>query len=272
LAEAASPSAYDDPIALKGSTPAGEHRRKRRRSFCVESKCDARMESVKLEDLLKRADELVVQADHVISTRSEHRDNEYFFRHHVSKPEFTAFRAAALSFVTQTFGETHTYTKELDRTLSDTSRSTVDAGKKILIAARAELAGGWFVTVRRLVSAEIFTDFLKMAEYLYAENFIHPAAVMTGSVLEEHLRQLAERHSIDTALPDAKGKLVPKKADTLNADLARLGVYNKLDQKNVTAWLDLRNKAAHGQYGEYSKEQVRNMLSAVSEFVGRITL
>ena len=63
----------------------------------------------------------------------------------------------------------------------------------------------------------------------------------------------------------------PKKADSMNNDLASAGVYSKLDQKNVTAWLDLRNKAAHAQYGEYNADQVQNLLIGVREFAARIT-
>ena len=51
--------------------------------------------------------------------------------------------------------------------------------------------------------------------------------------------------------------------------LHRGGVYSKLDQKNVTAWLDLRNKAAHGKYAEYQIEQVALMLDGVRNFVTR---
>jgi len=56
----------------------------------------------------------------------------------------------------------------------------------------------------------------------------------------------------------------------MNAELASVGAYNKLDQKGVTAWLDLRNKAAHGHYAEYTGEQVGNMLLGVQEFMRRI--
>lgn len=63
--------------------------------------------------------------------------------------------------------------------------------------------------------------------------------------------------------------MVPRKAEAINADLAK-SVYDKLDQKSVTAWLDLRNKAAHGKYSEYNEEQVRSMLGAVREFIGRV--
>ena len=62
---------------------------------------------------------------------------------------------------------------------------------------------------------------------------------------------------------------MPKKADALNSELARVGVYNTLDQKNVTANLDLRNKAAHGHYNDYSQEQVVIMLQSVRDFVAR---
>jgi glutaredoxin len=33
-------------------------------------------------------------------------------------------------------------------------------------------------------------------------------------------------------------------------------VYSLLDQKNITAWLELRNKAAHGEYEKYVAQQV----------------
>ena len=55
----------------------------------------------------------------------------------------------------------------------------------------------------------------------------------------------------------------------MNAELGGAGVYNKLDQKNVTAWLDLRNKAAHGQYDQYTADQVTTVISGVQEFAAR---
>jgi len=51
--------------------------------------------------------------------------------------------------------------------------------------------------------------------------------------------------------------------------LAKAGVYGKLDQKAVTSWLDLRNKAAHAKYTEYAHEQVELMYAGVRDFVMR---
>jgi hypothetical protein len=55
----------------------------------------------------------------------------------------------------------------------------------------------------------------------------------------------------------------------LNSDLAKAGVYNKLEQKNVTAWLGLRNDAAHGRYDHYDLSQVVALLRDVRGFLLR---
>jgi hypothetical protein len=83
------------------------------------------------------------------------------------------------------------------------------------------------------------------------QGYKDPAAVIAGSVLEGYLRKLAEKASI--ALVQGNGS--PNKADLLNSELMAAGVYTKLDQKSITAWLDLRNKAAHGQYSDYTNDQ-----------------
>jgi hypothetical protein len=131
------------------------------------------------------------------------------------------------------------------------------------------MKGGWIQTTKGLISAEIFSDFMEMANYLMSENYKDPAAVIAGSVLEEHLRQLCYKHRIEVE-HDFNGKKVPKKADGLNSDLARATIYSKLDQKQVTAWLDLRNKAAHGKYSEYSKDQVSLMIQGIMNFMARL--
>jgi len=42
-----------------------------------------------------------------------------------------------------------------------------------------------------------------------------------------------------------------------------------LEQKSVTAWLDLRNKAAHGHYDDYDHQQVAALIRDVREFLIR---
>jgi hypothetical protein len=189
----------------------------------------------------------------------------------VRSEDFGALRSSALSFIETTFGKEHSYYIEFERQVRDVSDHYMRHAVGILTAIRDELAGGWLRTTRGLVSAEVFADFLEMAEHLLSEKYKDAAAVMIGSVLEEHLRLMSTKYSVPVEeLKD--GKTVPRKAESLNADLAKTPAYGKLDQKNVTSWLDLRNKAAHGHYAEYTHQQVELLLASIRDFVARHAL
>jgi len=194
--------------------------------------------------------------------------NTQFESNVVDDQLYNRYRAASLSFLHQYYGEEHPYYISF-YTLHRNYAPTVKQTLGILQAVLDEIENGWFLTVRRIVSAEIFSDFVEMASHLLENNYKDAAAVMLGSTLEEHLRQLARDNGIDVEF-EKSDKIVPKKADVLNADLAKADVYSKLDQKNVTAWLDLRNKAAHGQYSEYSKEQVDLFCLSLTDFMARV--
>jgi hypothetical protein len=78
------------------------------------------------------------------------------------------------------------------------------------------------------------------------------------------------KHSIPTTKHDSvTGKDVPLSLDRLNSELAKVPDYGKNDQKQVTAWAGIRNDAAHGNHGNYTDDQVRNMLPAIRDFIAR---
>lgn len=128
-----------------------------------------------------------------------------------------------------------------------------------------DIRGGYLESFEQIIRGDLFADYLEMAVHLEENGYKDPAAVLAGSTLEAHLRKLCDRHEIVSVSDGGK----PKKADTLNADLQKAGVYNKLDQKNITAWLDIRNKSAHGKYDEYTREQVRILIDSVRDFINR---
>ena len=104
-----------------------------------------------------------------------------------------------------------------------------------------------------------------MASELQIKGFKDPAAVIAGSVLEEHLRKLAEANGIPAAKPSGE----PLKASVINAELMKGSVYNKLFEKSVTAWLGLRNSAAHGAYDAYDEAQAAALIRDVRDFLVR---
>lgn len=127
------------------------------------------------------------------------------------------------------------------------------------------IRAGYLKTLEELLHGEVFGDFLEMAQYLLDSGYKDAAAVVAGSTLEAHLKQLCKKSGIPV---DVAGK--PKKANMINSELAAERVYPKLDQKSVIAWLDLRNSAAHGDYGAYDRGQVNLLISAVRDFITRV--
>ena len=86
----------------------------------------------------------------------------------------------------------------------------------MLQALRTDYECGYLQSVVELVHADVFADFIEMADYLLQQHYKDPAAVVAGSVLEAHLRKLCDKNTIPVVKPDGS----PKKADALNSDLA----------------------------------------------------
>lgn len=128
----------------------------------------------------------------------------------------------------------------------------------------SDIQNDYLKSLEEVIHGDVFGDFLEMADHLNNSGYKDAAAVLAGSTLEAHLRQLCAKHSVATS---TGGK--PKKADTMNADLAKAGAYTKIDQKSVTAWLGLRNDAAHGNYSAYDKNQVALLTSGIRDFLTR---
>lgn len=217
-----------------------------------------------LKDLETRIGQLVVQAQTAMWNASILQ----YGQSPTMRPEdWTGLRAAGLAFIESTFGRDHSYYRELETKLTSGFLTDGKYAFGILKGIQDQITGGWIETTKGLVTAEVFADFLEVAEHLLDENYKDAAAVIVGSTLEEHLRQLCLASSIPV---DDVSSGKARRADVLNADLAKANKYSKLDQKQVTAWLDLRNKAAHGKYSEYTTEQVTVMLAGVREFVSRV--
>jgi hypothetical protein len=227
------------------------------------------MSSMKVADLLKRLDQILEHGQLVLKTA--YSTGGQYNINFVKSPEMAGFRSASLSFIARVFGEGHPHFKQFLQKTNNDFRNDAEEGIEILKAIRTEIAGGWLVSVKGLVAAELFADFLEMAGHLLDAGYKDPAAVMIGSVLEEHIRQLCLKMGL--LVEEVRdGKTLPIKADRLNADLAKNEAYSRLDQKQITAWLDLRNNAAHGKYDAYNADQVKQFLSGATEFMTRVSL
>jgi len=184
------------------------------------------------------------------------------------KPDRQSFLTRAIAAIHRITGTNSTYSREVERIIKQYPHLHLHTSSILGVtqALRDDISGGYLQNLAELVHADIFSDFLEMAQHLCDNNYKDAAAVLAGSTLESHLKKLSIKNSIPT---DIAGK--PVKADKLNADLAKTGVYTILDQKNITAWLDLRNKAAHGNYTDYNNDQVKLLIAGIRDFIARMT-
>ena len=166
----------------------------------------------------------------------------------------------SLSILSRTFGSDSVHYRNFERLFPKfRNYSPVTQALRVSRAAKEDYEQGFLFDTRTLIEAEVFDDFLEQAEHLLGSGYYQPSAVVIGSVLEDGLRKLCFKHEIPLS---AKPKL-----DTMNADLAKRGVYNKLTQKHVTALADIRNKAAHGEWDEFTNHDVEDMLRSVRQFM-----
>jgi hypothetical protein len=184
--------------------------------------------------------------------------------------ELSSVASRSGQLISRLYGFGSHYEERLQNVLSTDSFSAMHSNNYrhvsellgVLKGVQHEIKVGLVADIRRLLQAEIFADFLEMAEHLLSEGYKDAAAVILGGVLEDSLRKLAVSSNIGTTTPAGKSLTI----DPLNASLAKAGTYNALVQKQITSWANLRNDAAHGHFEKYDATNVRQMLGFVEKF------
>jgi len=182
--------------------------------------------------------------------------------------EITSLKTRIIATIKRITGTNSSYYREIQEIKE--LKKPIDSKKlKYFIgpldALYSDLQSDYLKSLSELISGDIFSDYLDMAEHLFNESYKDAAAVIAGSTLEEHLRKLCQNFSIDITIKTKKG-IKPKKADQMNSDLVKQNVYSTSEQKQITAWLAIRNDAAHGNYSNYTSDQVKLLIQGVRDF------
>ena len=163
----------------------------------------------------------------------------------------------------QVFGPDHRYPTRFESVYSRRlpSESTgpdthwVERGLGILEAALDDVERGLLATLQEMASAEVFSSFLDQAGHLLQEGYHVPAASLAGAVLEDGMRSLATREGIAVKARD--------NLQSLNSKIADKGVYNRIRQKQVSVWIDVRNAADHGRFKDFTDKDVADLIKGV---------
>jgi hypothetical protein len=216
------------------------------------------------EQISKRFEELLRQGEKILSTRqtgsSFGRDVAVIAPDYVDDALAQEWATSCLSFLGRIMGKDSEHYRRYEENVGEVSTHHHAARAcAVLRAAKADYEGGYLLDTRKLIQAEVFDEFLEQAEYFLNDGYFQVAAVVAGAVLEDSLRKLcATKHITLPAEP---------KLDWMNGELAKSGLYDKLVQKKVIWLADIRNKAAHGKWTEFTKEDASEMVRAVRRII-----
>ncbi|MCZ8020415.1 MAG: hypothetical protein O9302_08790 [Cyclobacteriaceae bacterium] len=216
------------------------------------------------EFFIKQLDDVIDDFEHIksISIYDDFSDME--------KEEIMKATSKAKSAVERITGDKSEYYKDIDIVITKTFHHPGEKLRHIMgtvYALRSNLQNDYLKSLSQIVESEVFSDYLEMADYLLKEGYKDASAVIIGSALETHLKKLCIANSISIDYKNPKGIMAPKKADVLNAELAKAKIYSGLNQKQITAWLAIRNSAAHGNYNDYNENESKLMLQGVRHFI-----
>jgi hypothetical protein len=209
--------------------------------------------------LIERLDQLITKADDVLATHTPNPPNVIGFPT-LSNEKFQQRKASSENIVKVICGAESSYLQNfIKETKRGAHRGCVNAGKGILLAVKEDVEAGMITSVKSLAEAEVFTDFVEIADHLLKQGYKDPSASLIGAVLEDSLRKLAENSSISIKSSDD--------ISALNNKLADKEIYSRLIQKQIHAWKGIRDSADHGKFSEYKTEDVKDMISGVSRFI-----
>lgn len=209
--------------------------------------------------ILERLNTLVQQAESLLKNLIH--PTEAFFGSYADTTLSIKWRTSSLEFLRLTFGENGTHYSEFSARSKTNGESDIKMGLGILLSAKDDIESGYLDKVESLISADIFADFLSMAEHLQTEGYFHPAASLAGAVLEDAMKKICQNNNVDFKTHDG--------LHTLNEKLAKQQVYNQIQFKNIDSWRSIRNAADHGQFNEFTNDQVKNMIDGIQLFIGK---
>lgn len=209
--------------------------------------------------LTKRFAELNDQLVEIEATKSVKHMDRFGDSTNVDSELFLGWRVKAKTLIRSACGTDHdhldAFIKAEESGGFKGNYSTLKSVRAVFLAAKEDFEGGYLVSVRNLIQAEVAGSEIDQATELWDSGYTTAAAVVAGVVLETTLRTLCEVNSLSI------GKL-----DKMNADLAKAGVYNSLKQKSITSLAAVRNSAAHGKTDEFTAQDVKAMIADVQRF------
>jgi len=192
-------------------------------------------------------------------------------RHIVNWRRFITWKTTCVTLLNQVLPEGHLHRKAVDGfARASNEKSKLEWGISFLKGIEDDFTKGFLGSLNTAIEAEVAADYMGQAEHLLVEGqpgkFDHvPAAVLSGAVLEKALRTLCSEQ--EPPIPTVTSRGEPKTLNPLIDDLKKAGLFNETKAKQLRAWAAIRNHAAHGEFDEFSRKDVEQMIQSIKSFL-----
>lgn len=205
---------------------------------------------------VERIKELIVSSDSLLGKISR---NDWGQSWVSDKTELHTWLIKCRNIIKIALGVNSIHYIELDKCIGDgnLSEDGVKSVKGIIVGALDDFENGFTTGQEILIAGEIFDSVLEEAKHLLATDHKEAAAVLGRVTIEDSLKRIARREVIDDTL----------NASRINDALKKNGNYMQPQWRLIQSWLDIGNASAHGNFNDFTKNDVGNMLTGIGQFM-----
>ena len=149
----------------------------------------------------------------------------------------------------------HKYVDHFERTFDEAMSHYLS----VLRALAEELQMGFLYGVEMLVARDMLDTIIEETKALLRVKYKDAAAIYCRVILETSVKKLCDNNKISYRKKEKLGSLSDK--------LRKKGFLNLPEWRQIQAWTDIGNSAAHGKFSDYTEDDVKNMLNGIENFV-----
>ena len=129
----------------------------------------------------------------------------------------------------------------------------------VLKALEEELKIGLLYDVEILVTKNILDTIIDEARTLLKAKYKDATAIYCRVIIETSMKKLCDKNKITYRKKE--------KLSTISDKLRKEGYLTLSEWRQIQAWSDIGNSAAHGKFNEYTEAEVNTMLDGIENFL-----
>ena len=122
-----------------------------------------------------------------------------------------------------------------------------------------EFQTGFLHGIEILVTRDMLDTIVEEARVLLQAKYKDATAIYCRVILETSAKKLCDNNKLSYRKKEKLSSIIDK--------LRKKGFLSLPEWRQIQAWTDIGNSAAHGKFDDYSEEDVKNMLNGIDSFI-----